>query len=121
MTRQEYTNTRDLSFSGWVRKNLPDSATGLMVSDLDFILQNYKTKTLMLLEVKTHNSKLKSWQSNLFKNLDRWIKNGIESDWNYLGFHIVKFENTFFNDGNCYFDTKCVKEEELKKIFTFLG
>jgi len=44
MTRKEFSNIRDLTFSQWIRNNLPDSSCGYMVSDLDFILQNYKTK-----------------------------------------------------------------------------
>ena len=90
MTRQEFLGNRDLTFSGWVRKNLPDSSKGLMISDLDFILQNYKTKTLMLLEVKTRNSDLKTWQKKLFENLNKWTAKGIDDGWNYLGFHIIK-------------------------------
>ncbi len=54
----------------------------------------------------------------LAENLDKWIKIGIDKDWNYLGFHIIKFENTFFNDGKCFFDNKCVSEEELKELFS---
>uniref|UniRef100_A0A6H1ZHI4 Uncharacterized protein n=1 Tax=viral metagenome TaxID=1070528 RepID=A0A6H1ZHI4_9ZZZZ len=118
MTRQELSNIRDLTFSQWIRNNLPDSSKGLMVSDLDFILQNYKTKVLMLLEIKTRNAELKTWQKSLFKKLSRWIKNGIDKDWNYLGFHIIKFENTFFNDGKCWLDNKVVSESELKDILS---
>ena len=44
MTRQENTGIRDLTFSGWVRENLPNSATGFMVTDIDFYMYNYKTK-----------------------------------------------------------------------------
>jgi len=118
MTRQEYSKTRDLTFSGWIRENLPDSSSGLMVSDLDFILQNYKTKILMLLEVKTYNKIINNWQRKLFENLDKWIKNGIDKDWNYLGFHIIRFEKTFFDDGKCWFDNHEVSEIELKNLLS---
>ena len=113
MTRQEITNTRDLTFSRWIRNNLPDSSTGLIVSDLDFILCNYKNKKLMLLEIKTRNAELKTWQSILFSNIDRWIKKGIDADWEYKGFHCLKFENTFFNDGRAFLDGHETTEEEL--------
>jgi len=113
MTRQEVTHTRDLTFSGWIRDHLPDSATGYLVSDLDFILFNYKTKKIMLLEVKTRNVDLKYWQSTLFNNLARWVSKGIDSDWVFLGFHTLQFENTSFNDGKCYFDKVAIDEEEL--------
>ena len=100
MTRKELTNTRDLTLSGWIREKLPDSSTGFLVSDLDFILFNYKTKKIMLLEIKTRNSQMKQWQNILFTNLNNWIKKGIDTDWKFLGFHTLRFENTFFNDGD---------------------
>jgi len=113
MTRREITGIRELNFSGWIRKKLPDSITGFIVSDLDFIFENYKTKKIMLTEIKTRNSKLKLWQRILYENLDRWIKKGIDNDWQYLGFHTITFENTFFNDGKCFLDSKEISEQEL--------
>ena len=50
MTRQEVTGVRDLGFSNWIRKELPDSSTGFSASDLDFMLWNWKTKKIILLE-----------------------------------------------------------------------
>jgi hypothetical protein len=119
MTRQEFLHNRDLSFSGWIRKNLPDSSEGFMVSDLDFILQNWKTKKIMLIEVKTRNAELRSWQYNLFSNLDKWIKKGIDANWMYLGFHIVKFENTCFDDGLVFFDDKVESEKNIVNLLSF--
>lgn len=119
MTRKELTNTRDLTFSNWVRANLPDSDTGFMVSDLDFILQNYKTKKVMLLEIKTRKSDLKTWQKKLFKNIHNWVLKGIDKDWEYLGFHVIQFENTNFNDGKVYFDYAQVSEKSIKKALSF--
>lgn len=42
MTRKEFSGTRELLFSDWVRTKLPDSSTGFLVTDLDFIIFNYK-------------------------------------------------------------------------------
>ena len=106
MTRPEITGKRDLTFSQWIRDNLPDSSFGFMVTDLDFILYNYNTKKVMLLEIKTRNTNIRVWQRSIFDNFSKWIKRGIDDDWIYLGFHIIKFQNTFFNDGKCYLDNK---------------
>lgn len=113
MTRKEITNFRDLTLSGWIREKLPDSSTGLMVSDLDFVLYNFKTKKLVLLEIKTRNSELKTWQRNMFKNISEWIAKGIDKDWKYHGFNVLKFENTFFNDGKVYFNDNEMSEREI--------
>lgn len=118
MTKPEITGKRDLTFSGWIRSELPDSKTGLLVSDLDFILCNYKAKTIILIEVKTRNKKLEKWQEILFKNIDRWLRKGIESDWTYFGYHVIRFENTFFDNGKCYFDDNLKTEDEIKSILS---
>jgi len=118
MTRTEFTGQRDLTFSGWIRKELPDSSLGFMVTDLDFILYNWNTKKVILLEVKTRNKQLTVWQNNIFQNLSKWINKGIDKDWTFLGFKIIRFENTFFNDGKCYLNNKEISEQELK---IFLG
>lgn len=119
MTRSEKTGERNLDFSGWVRKSLPDSYDGYVVSDLDFVLCNEKTKKVMLIEAKCYNSVSKSWQKRLFNNLDKWIRNGIDVGWDYLGFHCVTFSRTSPNNGDILFDGKAVTEEELIKLLSF--
>lgn len=132
MTKPEKLGTRDLSFSRWIRKNLPASNTGFCCTDLDFILQNYKTKKLLLLETKTFNGRLGEWQEILFNNINRWIKKGIEvfdPYWDYQGFHIIRFpkepwgfkqsHKIRFKEGDdkkCYFDDEEKTEEELIAI-----
>jgi len=101
-------------FNDWVRTECPDSSFGFLATDLDFILYNYNTKKLMLLEIKTRNRPLEFWQEKVFENFSRWLKNGLNKDWTFLGFHIIKFQNTFFNDGKCYLDNKEITEKELK-------
>jgi len=118
MTKPEITGKRDLTFSRWVREKLPDSKTGLLVSDLDFIICNYKAKTIMLIEIKTRNKKLPIWQKILFQNIDKWIKKGIDKDWIYLGYHVIRFENTFFNDGKCFFNENLKTEKEIISILS---
>ena len=119
MTRKELTNKRDLTFSGWIREKLPDSSSGFMVSDLDFILSNYKTKKIMLLEIKTRLANLKTWQRNLFEQLSGWLEKGMDSDWQYLGFNVVYFTGTNFTDGDVFFNKQSVTEDELIKILSF--
>lgn len=119
MTKQEKTFKRDLTFSQWIRNKLPDSKTGFTVSDLDFVIWNWKTKNLMLLEVKTRNSNPAKWQAFMWRNIHKWIKKGIDMDWNYCGFHLIVFENTSFEDGVVYLDHKPIKENDLIKFLSF--
>ena len=119
MTKKEITGKRDLTFSGWVREKLPDSSTGYMVSDLDFVFWNYKSKKIMLVEIKTRNSNIKTWQKNMWSNIHKWIKKGIDSDWTYLGFNLIQFQNTNFNDGKCFLNGKEITEAELINFLSF--
>lgn len=100
-------------FSDYVRENLPPSVTGFKVTDIDFILFNEKTRKIMMVETKTRNKEMPSWQKDIFKNLDEWLRKGIDSSWTYLGFHVVRFENTNFENGKVFYDGKQSNEQEI--------
>jgi hypothetical protein len=119
MTRKEITGIRDLSFSGWIRENLPDSKTGFMATDVDFFLFNYKKRTVSIIEVKTYGSHIKTWQQKFYNNLHQWIREGVKyNGWNYKGFYFIQFENTCFDDGWCKINHKKVTENEAVKILS---
>jgi hypothetical protein len=121
VTRKEITGTRELKISGWIRKKLPDSSTGFLVSDLDFIIWNYKTRRLMLIEIKTRKAVMRPWQSNLFYMLDKIINKGINGfNIKYYGFHCIRFEGTSFDDGRCMFDKKYITETDLIKTLSMV-
>jgi len=103
--------------SDWVRNELPDSASGFTVSDIDFVFSNYKTRKIMILEVKTHNSACKNWQRNMWKNMNRWLKKGVDGGWTYLGFHLLVFQGIDFSLP-IYYDYKQIDEAQLKKILS---
>lgn len=88
-----------------------------MITYLDFILSNYMTKKIMLLKVKTHSADFTFIQKELFASLDIWLMKGMGFNWKYLGLHLIQFENSFFNDGKCYFDRKKITEEKLIELF----
>ena len=89
-----------------------------MVTDLDFLLYNYKTKKIMFMEVKTRHCELKRWQKIIFRNLHNWVKKGIDEDWTYQGYHLIQFENTNFEDGKVFFDYIESNEEKIIKILS---
>jgi hypothetical protein len=121
MTRMEITGQRSLVFSQWIRDRLPDSSTGFMVTDVDFFLYNYKTRKVMVLEVKTRNCNIKTWQHKFYELLGKWLNAGIMAatpEWEYLGIHLLQFENLSFEDGKIYLDRNEVSEGQL---ITFLS
>lgn len=121
MTRTEQTSKRSLAFSGWIRVNLPDSSTGYCVTNQDWILWNFKTKKIMLLEEKTHNGDINKWFHILIKNIlnPALFEYCPKENVTYLGYHLICFENTGPEDGKIYFDRKLITKEELIKKLTF--
>lgn len=120
MTRPEITGIRPLDFSRWIRQRLPDSSTGFSASDLDFILWNWKTKKVILLEIKTRNAQMKKGQRIMFELLAKWVEKGIDSYWSFAGFHCITFEKTWFHDGFVYLDGEVITEIELaEKLANF--
>ena len=125
MTRQEQTGTRDLTFNDWCRKKLPDSDTGMSISDIDFYMWNWlkhlKTKDgeHLLVEVKTRNKPMGKGQAMMYKKLSKWISEGASKEgWRFKGFFCIKFENTFFNDGKVFVNDKESSEEEIIKLLS---
>lgn len=113
---------RELLTNDWLRTKLSDGTTGLLVSDIDFMIWNYKTKQCMMIEVKSMGAEIKFWQRDQFQRINKWIKAGIISDpqWTYLGFHYLRF-NKLGNDfkAGVTLDGKLITEEELIKFLSF--
>tara|TARA_B110000858_G_scaffold149268_1_gene169747 strand:- start:221 stop:586 length:366 start_codon:yes stop_codon:yes gene_type:complete len=113
MTKQEKHGIRDIKFSQWIRKSLPDSSTGFSVSDIDFMLWNWKTKRFALLEIKCRNVEIGKGQKIMLQNIHRWIKNGLDNGWKYHGYHLVTFEGDTFENGKVYLNKKETTEKDL--------
>ena len=118
MTRQEITGWRNKDFSQWIRKNLPDSMTGFYVQDIDFILIDFRRKRVMLLEEKTHSRAISPAQENVMALIDRWLKNGVDNGWKYIGYYSIVFENTSPENGRIWFDGVEVDEDTLIQILS---
>ena len=108
--------SKDTWFNNWLRKRLPKGSEGLVISDIDFVLYNYKKKTIMLLELKQFGSVVKLWQRSLFEILHRSLLNGLPEDYTYLGFHCITFpERGFDEQEHVKFDNTYITEKELIK------
>jgi len=102
MTKPELSGTRDLAFSKWLRTSLPDSSTGYSVSDIDFAIWNWQKKKVMLCEVKLHGKEITTGQLLQMRRMARWIQSGLDDGWQYMGWVIVTFEGTGFDDGRVW-------------------
>ena len=121
MIRKEITGIRSLAFSQWIRRSLPDTSTGYVVQNLDWIFHNYKNKILMAAEEKTNDGQLCYAQTKLFKGiiepaLALWCE---RNQYRWRGFHSIRFENTCPEDGNIYWDEECISEIMLIERLSF--
>lgn len=110
-----------LSFSDWIREELPDSSTNFLVTDIDWMmwLKNDTQKKVMLLETKTKNNNVPEYQKEMLRFVHYCFKNGVPGDWIYLGLHVLIFENFGPKDGRIYFDRKEITAETLRKVLSF--
>ena len=109
-------------FSDWVRAKLPDSFQNFRAYDLDWIfwIKDFgKIKKIMIVEVKTRNAPIRIDQDRTYRFLDECIKQFPNRYYEYWGYHIIRFENTFFDDGKVYFDSIESTEKDIIETLSF--
>lgn len=126
MTRQRKM-LPDTRFSDWIRNNCPHSHTGWTCSDVDFIVHQFHTKQVMLLEVKRYRvvspsfGKIPYGQASILRMVHNCLEFGIQhlyKDYTYHGAHIIQFDREFFDDGKCYWNGREVSEQQLLAILS---
>ena len=125
MTKPEHTGYRELRFSQWIRNNLPSSArpSCFTVFDVDFVLRNYCTNRLALLEVKCKGRKPEGGQKLTMELLDDIMRLGTQHrnkhhvkamHWTYCGYWLLQFENTSPDDGRIWLNGYELTAEQLR-------
>ncbi len=110
MTRAEQTGKRSLDFSRWIRHTLPESSTGFMVTNQDWVFWDFKRRRLLLAEEKCFDKPVAPWMIRFIKDvLDPALRsycpnNGIR----YYGYHYIRFQHTGPDNGLIYFDDRAV-------------
>lgn len=105
-------------------------STCFFITDIDFVIRNCNND-IMLIEKKCKMQYPSKPQSYTYQMLHEFIVRadgtgkielqGITLDnWQYYGYHLLQFQNSTFENGNVYFDSKQVEnEQELAQIFNF--
>lgn len=105
---------RRTDFGRWMSKNLRSSSTGLCFGDIDYIVWDYKTKDLCIIEEKTGESTMNLWQKFLLNTLDKMlIQHSEEYGINYHGYHLIQLENTDPDNGLTKLNGKFIEAKEL--------
>lgn len=131
MTKQR-NDTHSTEFGLWIRNYGPDSRIdAINITNLDYIIYNYATGDIMLLEEKRYGTTPKFWQKNIFELLHKVFilacKNGIKvkvkdnlmKPLKYYGMHLVVFENTSPEDGWIKLDNKFITKERFMLFLNF--
>lgn len=79
-------------FGIWIRENCKQ--VHLIVTNLDYVLFEYKLRRLMLLEEKQYHGLLHRGQQSVFKILDQILTDHAASyDIDYWGFYLLQFRD----------------------------
>jgi len=79
-------------FGIWIREYLRSSGDGLAVTNLDYVIEDFKNKKIMLLEEKQSGGTLHPAQRLTFKVIDAWLRSSCPaSGYDYWGFYVLKF------------------------------
>jgi hypothetical protein len=117
----EYSRTERLTrftgnegFSDFMYKFRQDANRGFTFIDIDTILRNYEKQSFALLEIKCKQASLSYAQKKIFNEMDEFLKRGACCGWTYVGFHILQFEGTSFDDGAAWLNGQEIAADEFK-------
>ena len=121
MSSNEFTSKYEQFFSNWLFSNLPSSSEWTIISNIDFVICDYKTKKFFLLELKTHSNQMKSRQKGLYNMIHKRLRRtnqGVD-DWTFVWTYCICFSWTNFDDGTVTIQgtniiKKLIDEETLK-------
>lgn len=106
-------------FNLWMRNHLPGTSTGLILTDIDMFIMNYKTMKFMMIEIKTgwnpETAVKQNGQYKILAYLDSCIKSAKQRDFEYLGCHLIKCTGRHPGEGEIYWDreTTPISSNEL--------
>ncbi|MCK5019107.1 MAG: hypothetical protein KAS32_18750 [Candidatus Peribacteraceae bacterium] len=94
-----YKSSKMTPFSKWIRKECKASEDGMIVSDLDYILMDYKLKRIKILEEKTSGATQVVFPQTRIINLIKLaVKKYVEEEmegWVYEGFFVISFDKWY--------------------------
>ena len=128
MTRKEGRNEDEVSvLSKFIRKDGKDSSKGLAATDLDFVLEEFKTGRVMYIEEKLKMAKVQKGQRLTFKMMDSMARFATENgyiyndlSYKYKGLFVVQFVGCDIDSG-IFINGERKTKEELKHFVSFVS
>lgn len=105
--------------------NLPKSTEWTLISNIDFIIANYKTKKFIMVELKTHWKGMEQRQKWLYNMLHKRLMKGNDlDDRTFVGTYLISFMGEDFTDQVWIKGTdikrKQIDEETLRSTLYYL-
>lgn len=109
--------TGNEGFSEFMYSFRSDANRGFTFIDIDTILRNHEKQTFALLEIKCKAAPLSYAQAKIFNELNEFLERGTCCGWTYVGFFLLQFENTSFEDGKAFLNEQEITDDDFR---TFL-
>jgi hypothetical protein len=113
-TAKQTPYTGNEGFSQFMYKFRVEANNGFTFIDIDTILRNYEKQTFALLEIKCRQANLSYAQKKIFNEMDEFLKRGSCCGWTYIGFYLLQFEGTSFDDGAAWLNGQLITADEFK-------
>jgi len=109
-------------FGLWIRQYLRKSENGLSVTNLDYILEDFRNKKIMLLEEKQSKGSLGYAQRLTFKVVDQCLcKIANDLNYEYWGFYVLQFPlNANMPGPGMILNEKIITSEQLVNHLNFI-
>jgi len=126
-SNDEFISKYEQFFSNWLFKNLPKSSEWVIISNIDFVVCDYKMKKFILIELKTKWNQMQPRQKNLYNMIHRRLMKTNEwvDDRTFVWTYCICFEWTNFEDWWVTIEwtnilKKPVDEQTLKNTLYYL-
>jgi hypothetical protein len=108
-------------FGIWIREYLRDSRDGLSVTNLDYVIEDFRNKKVLLLEEKQSGGVLHKAQTLTFKIIDRCLQAyAPRMNYEYWGFYVLIFPSGASMPGpGMTLNGKKITAEELQNHLNF--
>lgn len=91
--------------SKWIRQLYPvGSEQAHTVQDVDWMIRNYRTKQMLVIETKCNMGTLSGGQWDTYKTLNNALAHGLPAiGWTWLGCWVLTYEGSTFPTDTVYF------------------
>lgn len=101
-------------FSNRLHDNMPSVWEWYFISNIDYLLFDYKSKRFIIIELKTRLNQLTKWQRLMYNLLHKRFIYSNWIDWYmYMWTYLVSFNWDNFSDWNVYLEWSKIQKQKV--------